>query len=118
MTHKRARTGRFGEELALSHLLRGGHKLLERNYRTRFGEIDLVTMDGDILVFTEVRTRSSSSFGTPLESVTLAKIHRLRRLAQAYIAATGQSQRCIRFDVIGVKCSAGTAQIEHVEGAF
>lgn len=117
-TGKRWQTGRLGEEQALVYLRNCGHTLLEKNYRTRFGEIDLITLDGEVLVFTEVRTRTSCRFGFPLESVNAGKIRKLRRMAEAYLSSTGQQHRSIRFDVIGINHFDEDAGITHVIGAF
>lgn len=79
-------TGRLGESTAKEYLEKKGYKILERNYRTRYAEIDLVVQHGDSLVFVEVRTKTGDRFGTPEESLTPWKKERLRRNAAAYVA--------------------------------
>ena len=73
--------GRYGEDVAARHLVEQGIIVLDRNWRCELGEIDIVGRDGDVLVVCEVKTRSGTSFGTPLEAVTRTKAARLRRLA-------------------------------------
>ena len=112
--------GAYGERVAVAHLLAKGMVLLDRNWRTGGGEIDAVLRDRDgTLVFCEVKTRRSGSFGTPAEAVVEAKVRRLRRLAAEWLAATGVRSTEIRFDVVSVLPQpAGAAQVEHLRGAF
>lgn len=113
--------GRRGEELAAGHLQRRGWVVLARNWRCSEGELDIVATDGaDTVVFCEVKTRSGTGFGTPVEAVTRGKRRRIRRLAAIWLAAVGQQRwvQC-RFDVIGVLLGRdGAASITHVERAF
>ena len=81
MTTERQRLGTYGEHLAAQHLVRAGMVVLDRNWRGVGGELDLVLRDGRTLVICEVKTRSSTAFGSPLEGVTATKAARLRRLA-------------------------------------
>ncbi len=109
--------GAFGESLAARHLTQQGMVLLDRNWRCEAGEIDLVLRDGQVLVVCEVKTRSSTAFGDPLEAVTDVKVSRLRRLAAAWIRDRHVHPSDIRIDVVGVlKPQRGPAQIEHVAG--
>ena len=91
--------GARAEDLAAGHLVRHGLAILERNFRTRQGEIDLVARDGDTLVFVEVRMRSRSEFGGAAGSVTAAKQARWVAAAQGYLARIGREPAC-RFDVV------------------
>ncbi|WP_267913549.1 YraN family protein [Rubrobacter xylanophilus] len=112
-------SGARGEELALAHLLRRGYTLIERNYRTRRGEIDLIMMDGEDLVFVEVKLRRSAGFGEPVEAVTPAKQRRLRLAAGRYLAERAPAHGGVRFDVVGVLAPAGgKPRITHVRQAF
>ena len=109
--------GRYGEELAVAHLRAQGLQVLERNWRCRLGEIDVVAVDGDCLVVCEVKTRRSLAAGSPLEAVTPAKLGRLRRLTAAWLAAQDRHFAQIRIDVVGVlqppHCAA---VIDHLKG--
>ena len=110
--------GRSSEELAWNHLRRAGYRLVARNLRTRFGEIDLVVERGDTLVFVEVRSRASARFGTPLESVDGRKRRQVARLAADFLARRRLDDRRARFDVVAVEWQDGVPKVEHVENAF
>jgi len=111
--------GRRGERLAENHLLARGYRFLERNWRCRHGEIDLVVRDGDALVFVEVKTRSSTTFGHPFEAITPVKLARLRRLAREWCAAHPGERGRIRIDAVGVLAPrGGDVRIEHLVGVF
>jgi putative endonuclease len=108
--------GRYGEDVAVTHLQASGLQVLQRNWRCRFGEIDVVAVDGDCLVVCEVKTRRSVTAGSPLEAVTPAKLNRLRRLAAAWLADQDRHFGQIRIDVIGVlRPPRGQAVIEHLK---
>lgn len=94
--------GRGAEDAALAHLRRSGLTLLERNYRMRRGEIDLVMRDGDTLVFVEVRYRSGTSHGAAAETVDRRKRARLIAAAQSYLQQNRWRQAC-RFDVVALQ---------------
>jgi putative endonuclease len=119
----RRRVGDRGEALALGYLVKKGYMPIERNYRTRRGEIDLILNDGNTLVFVEVKLRRGTGFGDPLEAVTLRKQARIRRITEQYLAERGQdfAERfdAMRFDVVGILLtSSGSPEISHVEDAF
>jgi putative endonuclease len=130
MTASRRRAGRLGERVAARHLERSGYRLVDRNYREREGEIDLIAAGGSTLVFCEVKTivaRAGSTRGPayPLEAVGPAKRRQVRRLARIWLAerrAKSPAWNCrdIRFDAIGVLVSprGELLQLEHVENAF
>jgi len=84
--HAKDALGRYGEDVAVRHLLDAGWQVLERNWRCRVGEIDIVARDGGVLVFCEVKTRSSALFGVPAEAVRPAKVRRIRALACHWLA--------------------------------
>lgn len=115
-------TGAFGEALALAYLVDKGYELVRRNYRTRYGEIDLILRTGDTLVFVEVKARRGRGFGDPLEAVTPAKQGRVRMMAEAFLAEQGpgfaEGFEEIRFDAVGVLVGRGTNEVRHVEDAF
>jgi len=98
------RTGDAAEERALKHLQRKGrHRCLHRNFRARGGEVDLVTLEGEQLVFVEVRARTDTGYGRPEETVGPRKQGRLTRAAQAFLAAHPEhAERMCRFDVVAV----------------
>ncbi|HVY05142.1 MAG TPA: YraN family protein [Burkholderiales bacterium] len=107
--------GARAEEIAADFLAQRGLKLVERNYRCRFGEIDLIMSDGRALVFVEVRYRRNKSFGGAVESITGSKRTRLLRAARHYMASLGQFPAC-RFDA--VLLDGDTQNLEWVENAF
>lgn len=98
----RASLGRAGEEQAARFLQARGLTLVARNWRCRFGEIDLVALDGSQVVFVEVKTRTGTAFGTPAEAVDGRKQARLARLASAFLQERGWWHRPVRFDVVAV----------------
>ena len=115
-------TGVLGETLALRYLVGKGYEVLERNYRTRHGEIDLILRGEDVLVFVEVKARRGSGFGDPLEAVTPHKQARIRLMAEAYLAERGtdfvEEFEEIRFDAVGILVGGGANEVRHVEDAF
>jgi putative endonuclease len=109
--------GAYGESVAARHLVAGGMVLLDRNWRTRDGEVDLLLRDGDVLVACEVKTRSSLACGTPHEAVDATKVARLRQVAEQWVAAQGASPRDIRVDLVAVlRPSRGASVVDHVVG--
>lgn len=117
--NSRTALGHLGELLAAERLRRQGYVILERNYRCPAGEIDLVAREEGMLVFVEVRTRSSDSFGSPLESVGFLKQQKLREVARHYLAHRRPAYEGIRFDVVGIVLTEGEeARVEIVPHAF
>lgn len=114
----RRQRGQEGEDVAWEYLQRAGFRLVERNFRTRAGEIDLIVERRGTLVFVEVRSRSSSRFGTPLESVDVQKQRQVARVAQEFLARRRLGDRVMRFDVVAVEWQDGPPRVEHVENAF
>ena len=100
---QRQRLGRLGEDLARRRLEADGHTILETNYRTRSGEIDIVSLKNGILVFVEVRTRRGAAYVSPKESLTPKKRSRMAACAQEYIEATQSENREWRIDVVAVE---------------
>lgn len=121
MPSARRSLGAFGEAAALAHLQRRGAAIIERNWRCRHGEIDLVALLGGQLLFVEVRTRRRGGAGpAPEESLGPAKIARLGRLAYAYLEAAGRDPEAPwRIDLIAVEVDAAgrVARLEQIEGA-
>ncbi|NRQ40657.1 YraN family protein [Nonomuraea sp. NN258] len=110
--------GRHGEQLAVTYLEAEGMKIIERNWRCRYGEIDVIAEDGPTLVVVEVKTRSGRSHGTALESVRPAKLARLRMLAAKWLAAQPRTFERVRVDVIALERFAGDYSLRHVRGAI
>ncbi len=117
----RQRLGRLGEDLAQRHFERLGFTLVERNARSRHGELDLVLCDGETLVFCEVKTRRAGG-GAPFESLGPAKRRQVRRMAQAWLARSRERPRAptIRFDAVAVTLDRADrlVALEHLEAAF
>jgi putative endonuclease len=114
---RRQAVGAYGEAYAARHLVAGGMVLLDRNWRCDAGEIDLVLRDGDVLVFCEVKTRTSTLYGNPLEAVTDQKAARLRRLAARWLSAHRVHPREVRIDLVGVLVPRqGAPSLEHLRG--
>lgn len=109
--------GAQGEALAASYLEQRGHHVLARNWRTRQGELDLITRDGSSLVAVEVKTRSGSGYGNPLEAITVQKARRLRRLLLSWVRSERPGRARLRVDAIGITLRAGEKpRIDHLQG--
>jgi putative endonuclease len=114
---RRRELGRFGEAYAARHLADLGMVVLDRNWRCEAGEIDLVLRDGSALVVCEVKTRSSSAYGSPLEAVSHRKAARLRRLAARWLAEHPLRPAEVRIDVVGVLVAGGQPPlVDHLRG--
>lgn len=119
MTQERKRLGERGEDAAVAYLERAGLTIVERNWRTRCGEVDIVALDGAEIVLVEVKTRKSSSKGTPDEAVTPAKQRRYAKLAEAYLQYAACGDAIVRFDVISILVIAqDRALLRHHRAAF
>ncbi len=112
--------GRWGEERAAEFLKAKGYRILERNYKNKIGEIDVIASDGKILLFVEVKTRRSLAYGQPYEAVTYHKQIKIARVAFAYLKhRCGTVDVNARFDVISiVRDGWAQARIEHIPHAF
>jgi putative endonuclease len=111
--------GSEGERAAAEFLEARGYRILDRNYRTRLGEIDLVAEEGRILVFVEVKVRLNDRFGGPAAAITSAKQARIARLAQQYVMSRRLGERPCRFDVVLIwGDDPKTRRIELLPGAF
>jgi putative endonuclease len=116
---RRGQLGRRGEELACERLRSAGLHVVARNWRCRAGEIDVVAVGPNLLVFCEVKTRRGHGYGTPAEAVTHAKRARLRQLAAEYLATVEHPATRVRFDVVTVTWPSGRApDVDHLEAAF
>ena len=95
--------GKAGEDAAVTHLKNRGYKIIERNYKTKTGEIDIIALQGDVLVFIEVKARNSADLGSPIESMTNGKLRRIENAASAYIASEiGDQNADWRIDFLGI----------------
>jgi putative endonuclease len=110
--------GRKGEDLAASYLRDLGWEIVERNYTTWLGEIDLVCRDHGTLVFVEVKTRTETDFARPDQSVTQHKQAKLRRLVEEYLVKHGQESADVRCDVLGVTLKGRRPEFDHIVGAL
>lgn len=115
----RAEIGALGEQLAVEHLQALGLRVVERNWRCRYGELDVIAADdaARTAVFVEVKTRTSDQFGGVSQAVSPQKVRRLRRLAGLWLAANDGSWAQVRIDVIGVRIGRRrTPEISHLQG--
>jgi putative endonuclease len=109
--------GAYGESVAARHLTGAGMVLLERNWSTTTGEIDLLLREGDVLVVCEVKTRTSDACGLPHEAVDAAKVERLRRVADEWLAVHSADPSDVRVDLVAVtRPRKGASVLEHVRG--
>lgn len=108
------RVGRTGEDAAAAWAVETGWTVLDRNWRCREGELDLVALDGDELVGVEVKTRRSATFGHPAEAVTARKLARVRRLTAQWLASHPVHPASVRVDVIAVHLDGPAARVEHL----
>ena len=117
----RSAQGRRAEEFAAEYLRRSGYRIVGRNVRARFGEIDLVAQDGPVFCFVEIKARRGLAFGFPEEAVTAVKRWRLRRLAAWYLQSKPQHAGSpVRFDVVSVLLGEDgrPARMRLIKGAF
>lgn len=118
---RKARVGHRGEDLAVAELERRGMRVLERNWRCRLGEIDIIAVEEEgqsrTIVFCEVKCRSGLGYGDPLEAITYAKLRRLRQLSAEWLAEHGPPAAGIRLDAVGVLLRSGAEPVvNHVRG--
>jgi putative endonuclease len=116
----RQHLGRLGEQAAAEHFERIGFEVLARRYRTRFGELDLIVVDADTIVFCEVKARRVG--GAPWDAMTPEKRAQVRRMAYSWLATTAERpyRPALRFDAVGVVFDGqgGLVALDHAEGAF
>jgi len=116
--YTRTELGALGEQVAADHLTARGMRILQRNWRCRYGELDLIAEDVDsTVVFIEVKTRTGEAFGGLAEAVSPQKVRRLRRLAGLWLIQQSRSWTSVRIDVIGVRVGLRkTPQVNHLQG--
>ena len=112
--------GRAGEAIAAGFLIEQGYAILEQNYRTPYGEIDLITRQDDVIVFVEVKTRASSSLGPPEISITRRKAEHMRSAAEYYIQQLPEVQNDWRIDALSIRMHAdgSSPEIDHFENVI
>lgn len=112
----RRKIGNAGEEQAAAYLRQMGFTILERNYRTPFGEVDIIALKDEVVVYFEVKYRSTVNYGDPLEAVNYKKQRQISRVANYHYASYARERELLcRFDVIGIY---GDGTIRHIENAF
>lgn len=110
--------GQEGESIAIRYLKKNGYKILEQNYRTKLGEIDIIAKDKDTIVFVEVKARRSRRFGNPKYAVTPKKQRKISMVALYYLKAAKQNDAKARFDVVAIHSAQDNPSIEVVKNAF
>jgi len=111
--------GRQGEDAAVSFLEKHGYQIIERNFRNRLGEIDIIARDRKTICFVEVKTRSTRHQGSPLEAITPLKQHKLSQMALFYLKQKSLTDNSARFDVISIQLDAqGNQVISLLKNAF
>ena len=118
MQNKQQKFGEKGESLAAWFLKKNGYKIVEQNYRTQLGEIDIIAKDKKTLVFVEVKSRRSTRFGNPKWAVTPKKQRKISMVALYYLKTTNQIDAKARFDVVAITSNRDQPQIEIVKNAF
>ncbi|MBM3242581.1 YraN family protein [Candidatus Poribacteria bacterium] len=120
MKYSQKQLGKIGELLAVKFLKQKGYQIIEQNYRSAWGEIDLIAQDGDVLVFVEVKTRCSLKFGAPQVAVTNSKQRKMSKAALEYLQERDGFDYVCRFDVISIVFPPDPSEpiIEHIENAF
>ena len=118
MLNRQQQFGKYSERLAVEYLKLKGYRIVETNYRSSQGEIDIIARDKDTLVFVEVKARHSRRFGSAKGAVTPAKQRKISMAALEYLKKNGRTDVRARFDVVAIDTAAGTTDIEVVKNAF
>jgi putative endonuclease len=118
MSRARVSLGIAGENLACEELQRRGYAILARRYRRPSGEIDIIALEADTVVFIEVKTRTGVEYGSGAEAVTAAKQRRLARLASEFMVRSGFTNRSCRFDVVAIVLDGERTAVEVYTNAF
>jgi len=112
------RTGEIGEAIASRFLRKNGYKIIEQNYRSELGEIDIIARDGDVLAFVEVKARRTDKYGGPKWAVTPRKQRKISMVALGYLKMTEQMETEARFDVVAIRLRSNHPDIEIIKNAF
>ena len=118
MQNRRQKSGKEGEAIAVRQLKKKGYKILETNYRTQLGEIDIIAKDKGTIVFVEVKARRSVHFGSPKEAVSNQKQKKISMVALYYLKTTNQISTKARFDVVAVNLNRDKPRVEVIKNAF
>ena len=118
MLNQRQKFGEKGESMAARYLKTTGYKIIEKNYRTQLGEIDIIAQDGKTIVFVEVKSRRSVQFGSPKWAITPQKQRKISMVALQYLKKTDQSSAKARFDVVTIIATRDKQTIEIIKNAF
>lgn len=118
MSSSRQNIGRKGEDVAAKYLETRGYKIVDKNFRTRFGEIDIVARDKGSIVFIEVKSRTGTGYGIPASAVTPKKQRQISRVALLYIAEHNLGDSPARFDVVSVLFTGSNSRVELITDAF
>lgn len=120
MTKRRINIGKQGETLAEDYLRQQNYKIVEKNFRCKLGEIDIIAKDRHLVVFVEVRTKTSDAYGPAYNTVTYSKRKQVKRVALYYISKHNLVNTQFRFDVIGIILNPQTGHhhIDHIQNAF
>ncbi len=120
MTQRRINIGKHGEALAQNYLQEQHYTIVQKNFRCKFGEIDIIAKEGHVVVFVEVRTKTSTAYGPAYNSVTYSKQKQIKRVALYYISKHNLVKTQFRFDVIGIFLDPHTdcSHIDHIQNAF
>lgn len=112
--------GNEGESLAVGYLQKKGYKIIVRNFRTRFGELDIICRKNDTLIFVEVKTKTSGDFGTPEEMFTKSKLAKVKKMADVYLVTNNLNNYLCRIDLIAVNLDENSQkpQINHYENLY
>lgn len=112
--------GILGEEIAEKYLLRKEYRIIKKNFQCKLGEIDLIVEKKGVIIFVEVKTRTTLDYGEPFESITLYKRKRIKRLAEYFLMNEKYQNKLVRFDVISIKLtpSGELAEFLHLKRAF
>ena len=116
--HNHRAKGRAGEDTAVDYLTKKGYHILERNFRFERGEIDIIAVDKEDLVFVEVKARRSKAFGDPEDALTAAKCNQIRKVAEGYLSECNIDDQQCRFDVIAIEYEEDVPVIRHLVDAF
>ena len=118
MTRERLSLGKEGEDFAAAYLKKLGYRIRERNFRTPLGEIDIIALDGNTLVFVEVKTRRSHAFGLPFEAVNRKKREQIAKAARYYMAGKRVNDMAARVDIVSVMSDGEEMRAEVIRNAF
>lgn len=110
--------GNEGEEKACEFLVQNGYRIIERNYKCKYGEIDIIAVDDNTLCFIEVKMRNNTAYGPPYHSVTPRKQKQISYVALNYLSKIDKKYSGVRFDVVSINMEGDEERIELFRGAF